>query len=291
MSPLFLSCGSKNSSSGTSIKDSIEESPSNTEISEPISEESESSTSEAEKLLPPQYGVDIPMIAHKGYHVIEVENTYDAFVEAGKRSFYGIETDIYLTKDSYWICNHDTVVKGMSKSIMDSTYEEIMQVDLSMNPDKVVHVCTFQEYLSVCKKYKKHPYIELKMTPSKQILDNLLYYIDQQEMMDECVFISFGQMVLNMVRELCVTYDYHPGIELLTEGKNYTNAYNDDMSVSSYYLDLTKAIVDDFHDKGLTVSAWTVNDVNSINRLIEMGVDYVTSDIIDCDSKYVNPLS
>ena len=103
MIPLFLSCSNNNV---------IDETSSINDESEKISDVSSDSDSKDElDILPPQYGVNIPMIAHKGYHVKEVENTYDAFVEAGKRSFYGIETDIYMTKDSYWICNHDNNIK------------------------------------------------------------------------------------------------------------------------------------------------------------------------------------
>ena len=35
------------------------------------------------------------MIAHRGLSGIETENTNSAFVAAGNRSYYGIETDIH----------------------------------------------------------------------------------------------------------------------------------------------------------------------------------------------------
>ncbi len=37
------------------------------------------------------------MIAHRGLSGIEMENTCSAFVAAGNRSYFGIETDVHVT--------------------------------------------------------------------------------------------------------------------------------------------------------------------------------------------------
>lgn len=39
------------------------------------------------------------MIAHRGVCGIECENTAAAFVAAGNRSYFGIETDVHRTAD------------------------------------------------------------------------------------------------------------------------------------------------------------------------------------------------
>ena len=39
------------------------------------------------------------IVAHRGLSGIEPENTNLAFVAAGNRSYFGIETDIHVTKD------------------------------------------------------------------------------------------------------------------------------------------------------------------------------------------------
>ena len=43
------------------------------------------------------------IVAHRGLSGIEVENTNSAFVAAGNRSYYGIETDIHRTKDGRFV--------------------------------------------------------------------------------------------------------------------------------------------------------------------------------------------
>ena len=47
------------------------------------------------------------MIAHRGLSGIELENTNTAFIAAGNRSHYGIETDVHKTSDGKFVVFHD----------------------------------------------------------------------------------------------------------------------------------------------------------------------------------------
>ena len=47
------------------------------------------------------------LIAHRGLSGIECENTAAAFVAAGNRSYFGIETDVHKTADGKFIIIHD----------------------------------------------------------------------------------------------------------------------------------------------------------------------------------------
>ena len=50
---------------------------------------------------------DTLIIAHRGLSGIEKENTNAAFVAAGNRSYYGIETDVHKTLDGRYVVFHD----------------------------------------------------------------------------------------------------------------------------------------------------------------------------------------
>ena len=50
---------------------------------------------------------NVRMVAHRGVSGLEKENTNAAFVAAGNRSYYGIETDVHLTADNRFILIHD----------------------------------------------------------------------------------------------------------------------------------------------------------------------------------------
>ena len=42
-----------------------------------------------------------------------------------------------------------------------------------------------------------------------------------------------------------------------------------------------KELVDRFHEKGLVVNCWTVDSVEELNRVMECGVDMVTSNVFE----------
>ena len=50
---------------------------------------------------------DMKMVAHRGLSGLELENTAAAFVAAGNRSYYGIETDVHRTADGKFVVIHE----------------------------------------------------------------------------------------------------------------------------------------------------------------------------------------
>ena len=48
------------------------------------------------------------MIAHRGLAALERENTAAAFLAAANRSYYGIETDVHVTRDGKFVVVHDS---------------------------------------------------------------------------------------------------------------------------------------------------------------------------------------
>ena len=51
------------------------------------------------------------MVAHRGCSGLERENTHAAFVAAGNRTYYGIETDVHKTADGKYVAIHDDNTK------------------------------------------------------------------------------------------------------------------------------------------------------------------------------------
>ena len=43
------------------------------------------------------------MIAHRGLSGLETENSIPAFIAAANRSYYGVETDVHVTKDGRFV--------------------------------------------------------------------------------------------------------------------------------------------------------------------------------------------
>ena len=73
------------------------------------------------------------MIAHRGLSGIEMENTCSAFVAAGNRSHFGIETDVHVTADGQFIIIHDDSTKRVALddlTVENSTYETLRSLRL-----------------------------------------------------------------------------------------------------------------------------------------------------------------
>ena len=109
------------------------------------------------------------VIAHRGLSGIEVENTCAAFVAAGNRSYYGIETDIYRTADGHFVIGHDdnyTRLSGEEIFLEKKTLEELQAVvffDKDGTKNRVdLRPATLENYLNIVKKYEKHAVLELK---------------------------------------------------------------------------------------------------------------------------------
>ena len=68
------------------------------------------------------------MVAHRGVSGLEQENTHAAFVAAGNRIYYGVETDVHRTLDGKFIIIHDgnTARVAIDKLVVEeSTYDTL----------------------------------------------------------------------------------------------------------------------------------------------------------------------
>ena len=53
------------------------------------------------------------------------------------------------------------------------------------------------------------------------------------------------------------------------------------ISFDLYYPIITKELVDRIHEHGLEVNCWTVNDLETAEKMKACGVDYITTNIIE----------
>ena len=77
---------------------------------------------------------NIKMIAHRGVSGLELENTCPAFVAAGVKSYYGIETDVHVTKDGKFIVVHDddlVRIANLSMGVESSDFAALRAVRLT----------------------------------------------------------------------------------------------------------------------------------------------------------------
>ena len=101
------------------------------------------------------------MIAHRGVSGLELENTCPAFVAAGNRSYFGIETDVHKTADGKHIIIHDDNtgrVAAENIPVEGSTFEQLRALQLKQKDGTTridLRLPDLGEYLSICRHYEK----------------------------------------------------------------------------------------------------------------------------------------
>ncbi len=227
------------------------------------------------------------MIAHRGLSLLEKENTMAAFIAAGNRSYYGIECDIHPTADGVFVVCHDENLKrvsGVDINVEKSTYAQVQQVQLWDLESEVcrphLRVPTLEEYIRCCKKYEKIAVVEFKNQFSFADVEKVLAIIGQIGYLEHCVFISFFVENLRYVRRLQPAAKVQLLLEAYDEAAIQT-MLAEKMDLDIYYGALDREKVDFLHEHNVTVNVWTVNSKATAQALADMGVDQITTDILE----------
>ena len=228
------------------------------------------------------------MVAHRGLSGIELENTCAAFVAAGNRDYWGIETDVHQTADGKFVIFHDDVTGRVATQDIPvelSTFDHLRSLQLKevRNHDAVrvdLHMPTPEEYFSICKRYNKVAVFELKNPFDEARIEELVAIAKKEIGLENVVFISFFFNNLVLVRKFAP----NANCQFLT-GKDFSDTtkaklVEHKIDLDIYHLHVTPELVAEMHEKGILVNCWTVDDPDRAAALVEMGVDFITSNIL-----------
>lgn len=229
----------------------------------------------------------VKMVAHRGVSGLETENTASAFVAAGNRSYFGIETDIHCTGDGQFVLIHDDNTARVAVDYLEvekSTFETLRALRLRDTDGEKgradLRIPTLTEYVRICKKYDKVGVLELKnRIPAKDIW-RIVSMIEEEGYLHNIIFISFSLENLIDLRAILPEQN----AQLLTS--EYTEELIDTLhkyhlDLDIYYKALTRENVKALKDAGITINCWTVDDPDMARDLIEWGVDQITSNILE----------
>lgn len=230
---------------------------------------------------------DVTLIAHRGMRSVAPENTTAAFKKAGENKYWGAECDIYRTADGVWIVSHDeNTYRMMDKtaSVEESTYEELLEqkVDNGSNIDTYtdLKICSLEEYLQICKEYSMVAVIELKGKNNTEYYNEIIDMVKKYEV--EAVYISFHIENIKAIRELTDDTVYfltqtikEEDIELAKSIENCGIDFN-----ANKKKNFTSGMLDKCKEENIALGAWTVNDADLLDKLIENEVTLITTDCI-----------
>lgn len=227
------------------------------------------------------------MIAHRGLSGLEKENTLAAFIAAGNRSYYGMECDIHKTKDGEYVVIHDYDTKRVAtveKIIKDQTYDELKEVFLNDIidgfPKPHLIIPRLEDYIDISIKYEKVCIIEFKGLFSEADIKEVFSIIEAKNYLNNCVFISFT------LENLLIIRNFSKKIKLQYLTSKYDNEIlniliNNKLDLDINYNTLTKEIVDELKANDILINVWTVDNPIVATMLVNWGVDYITSNILE----------
>ena len=228
---------------------------------------------------------NVLMIAHRGVSGLETENTKEAFIIAGNKSYYGIETDVHVTLDGkFLICHDDNILRVTGKDLIieQTNYDDIIKNKIYKFKTDInqLEFPNLTDYINICKKYNKEAILEIKNEVKEEDALRIVEEIKSIGWVEHTTIISFCMINLLNIRK------YYKDIKL----QFLTGEFNDDLlktlvnntiSLDYYFGNLTKEIIDKMHDNNLVVNCWTVDKEIDADNLIDMGVDMITSNILE----------
>jgi len=230
-------------------------------------------------------------IAHRGYSKYEKENTLKAFIKAGEcEYFYGIETDVHKTADNVYIVIHDETTSRITDNrininVEENTYEIVKNINLSNIDgieDKELKIPLMTEYFETCKKYNKIAVFELKQAFRNDEIKSILEYVQAINYIQNTIFISFNSNNLALVRSLNRDVELQ---FLFSEFKEeyYEFLVKNNIGIDAWYGCVNKELVEFCKMNNLSTNAWTVDDIKEAKRLMDLGIDYITSNALKSD--------
>ena len=227
------------------------------------------------------------IVMHRGYSTLERENTVAAFIKAGEQTdVFGIETDVYLTKDNKPILIHDDNTSRVTfgkynLNVKSSTYDELRAIklpDINGNPD--VHLIpNVEEYSGVLNSYNKQGFLELKEDFTKEQLKTIFDEFAKYTNLSKITTISFHKDALLRLREM------YPNMELMLlcnnlNGLDYNELKTNKIGLDVQYESVSVSDIENIQSQGIALNLWTVDDAQIADDFGKRSVDYITTDCI-----------
>ncbi|MCR4593634.1 MAG: hypothetical protein K5761_01100 [Clostridiales bacterium] len=229
----------------------------------------------------------VHLTAHRGLSAIAPENTLYAFEAAAKEDYFAIECDVHYTTDGRWVVIHDYNMQAMTDrrgDVKNFSWEELKEIkfnngaNIEKYPD--ARMCTVEEYIDVCLKGGKIPMIEVKDKRTDKVQD-LYRIICEYGIEDSVILISFHPQILEEFQKLSPDMTLWYLMGKITEEKlqecidhGFGVAFNAKRNVNH------PEMIQRVHNNNLTAACWTVDTEDMLNKMLDQGVKYITTNAI-----------
>lgn len=229
----------------------------------------------------------VEIVAHRGASGEAPENTVAALKLAWEQGADGAEFDIYLSQDGQIVACHDKDTKrtaGVSKIIAETSLAELRKLDVGTWKNAKYageRIPTLEEMLATIPAEKK-VYIEVKCGPEiVPVLNRVLQATDLKP--TQTPVICFNAEVVAAVKKLrpdlpaywLVSLKDETTADGLLAKVREIDADGLDLSANSK---LDQEFAAKIRKAGLRLDVWTVNDPAVARRMVQIGVQGITTD-------------
>lgn len=231
------------------------------------------------------------LVGHRG-SLLGVENTAPAFINgAAHYGYQGLECDVKVTVDSQLVCWHDDDLKRAgidSVMITTSTLEQLQTLTLTQTRKDITytaHICTVDEYLSICKEYDVFPVVELKWgialnNNDMTLFPSLYALLEKHGLVEQTIILTSMQQSIEYIRTnypqlTCQWLRHKP------QDSDYAWCQQWDVTLSVPHTSVTEDVITRSQQIDKEVATWTVNQIADYDRVKALGCKYVTTDYLE----------
>jgi glycerophosphoryl diester phosphodiesterase len=218
----------------------------------------------------------ITVTAHRGVHLKAPENTAAAIREAIAVGAQFAEIDVQLSKDGVLVVTHDndfSRMAGVAKKVWDLTYDEIRAIPLGAHATPEYHnepAPRFDEVLAIAKDRIKLN-VELKCYGDHEprLAERVVTEVRAGGMANQVIIQCLEYEPLQEVRRLApeIPVGYLLSVNARHPSRLEVNFLGAALSRA------TGAFVRAAHRRGQQVHVWTVDKPESMEQMIDVGVD------------------
>lgn len=237
----------------------------------------------------------VQIFAHRGFSGYYPENTMLAFQKVAEETVAnGIELDIQLTKDGEIVIMHDEKLDRTTNGsgwLKDYTLEELKTLSVGVNvkgffPRQTIP--TLHEYFTWLKTTKLITNIELKTSVFEYegIEEKLIAMVKEFGLEDQIWYSSFNHYTIAKIKKLMPeakcgllmdTWLMNVGAYAASQGAATVNACS--------FFCCKEGVAADLHAHNVGLQAWTPNDAELMQELVDAGVDVLITNYPDIAAK------
>lgn len=217
------------------------------------------------------------VVAHRGFWDVpaSAQNSITALALADRAECYGSEFDVWLTADSALVVNHDASFGGLAMET--STLAELQQLTLA-NGERMP---SLEDYFTAAATTSTRLILELKHHSTAEretaAVQRIVAMAERFGLSERMEYISFS---LHACREFVRLAPAGTPVLYLSGDLSPAELHAMGITGIDYHHSVIKTHpewVEQAHALGMTVNVWTVNDADTMQWLISLHVDLITT--------------